>query len=48
MDIVQNYVASDICDRPNIGAAIRGRTSTVPPPPAAVFSFASPFLFFQA
>lgn len=31
MNTVQNYVAPDICNRPNIGVAIKGSTSTVPP-----------------
>lgn len=30
MDIVQNYVAADICNRPNIGVAIKGRALTAP------------------
>lgn len=45
MDIVQNYVASYIHDRPNIGVAIKGShidSLSSPPPP---FSFASPFYF---
>lgn len=40
MDIVQNYVASDICNRPNIGIAIKGRTSTVSPRRRLLFCIA--------
>lgn len=40
MDIVQNYAASDICNRPNIGAAIKGRTSTAFPAGRLLFCIA--------
>lgn len=44
MDTVQNYVAADICNRPNIGVAIKGRAHWQPPaPPSSLLH--RPFYF---